>query len=199
MLDGTRKVRDGFGVARSRLRLALLLAVFVPLLLACGSAETATDRAATLLAQGADQAHQRALEERTADPASRDQAAADRLGYAITGGNPTMVVAANGTPLGIDVVTTVGARAQAGGGLSYEQVTLGACLRTTATPGSAAIGARGRGTVETEAVACPDGTMPIADGAPVEATTTDLRTRRSDVPRRGPRGCLRGSHDCPVG
>ena len=199
MLVGTREVCDGFGVARSRRRRASLLVVLAPLLLACGTAETATDRAATLLVRSADQAHQRALEERAADPASRDQAAADRLGYAVTGGNRALVVEAKGTLSGIEVLTTVGARAQAGGGLSYEQATLGACLRTTATAGSTAGGARGRGTVQTEAVPCPDGTVPIAGSAPVEATTTDLRTHRSDVSSSHPRRCLGGSDDCPGG
>lgn len=170
MLDAAHTIQDGRGVPRARLRLALLVAGCVPVLLACSGAETA----------------------------SRDQAAADPLGHAITGGNPTMVVAARGTPLGVEVVTTLATRAEAGGGLSYEQATLGACLRTRATPGSAA-GADERGTVETEAVPCPDGVVPVADGVSVEATTTDLRTRQSDVPRPDPRGCLSGSDECVGG
>ena len=93
----------------------------------------------------------------------------------------------------------IGARAEAGGGLAYDQATIGACLRTRATPGSAAGDAGERGTVDTEAVPCPDGIVPTVDGGPVESVTTDLRTWRSAVPRSGPQGCLSGSGECTGG
>lgn len=197
MLSALRTNPDSPGAARTRRRL-VLLAGCVPVLVACSSADTATRQAAALLEQTAERAHQRALAERAEDPASRDQAAADRLGETIAG-DPTAVVAATPTADGVEVVTTVGARAQAGGGLSYETATLGACLRTTATPGTAAGDPGERGTVTTEAVSCPDRTVPIADSAPVDAITTDLPRLRSDVPRPEPRGCLSGSGDCAGG
>jgi len=156
-------------------------------------------RAAAQLSQGLLEAHQRALTERAADPSSRDEAAAHSLARAVTGGNITAVVSADVTSLGVELITTLGVRAEAGGGLSYEQAALGACLRTTALPGSVSGEADGRGTVRTQAVPCPDGVVPVADGAPVEAVTTALQPRRSDVPAPRTNGCLSGSEDCAGG
>jgi hypothetical protein len=141
------------------------------------------------------EAHRRALAERAADPTGRDQAAADRLGYAVSGGNAAVVISATVVDGGVEVVTMLGARAETGGGLSYEQATVGACVRTRATPGALAADEGGRGTVVTEPVACPEGAAP----APVDALAAGLDTLRSDVPRPEPGGCLGGSGDCPGG
>ena len=142
---------------------------------------------------------QRALAERAADPAGRGQAAADRLASAISGGNAALVLSAQEMAGGVEVVTTIGARAEAEGGLAYDQATIGACLRTRATLGSAAGDAGERGTVDTEAVPCPDGLVPVVDGGPVSSMTTDLRAWRSAVPRPGPQGCMSGSGECTGG
>lgn len=181
-------------------RVALLVSA-TSLLTACASGVTsdAVDQAATDLAQQLVHVHERALSERAADPTGVDAAAADRLGYAITGGNATHVVSATVTPDGVEVVTTVGARAQVGGGLFYEQATLGACLLTRATPGSLTGDVGERGTVSTEAVPCPDGVVPVVDSAPVGATTTEVQGLRSPVPRPVPPPCLSGSDDCEGG
>lgn len=168
------------------------------MLSACGLAESVQDRAAAHLAQGMGEAHERALAERANDPASRGAAAADRLGNAISEGDNSRVVAATATPTTVEVVTTLGVRAEKGGGLTYEQATLGACLRIRATPG-VNTGDADRGTVETAAVPCPEGTVMPADGAPVEAMTTDLPTLRSAVPAPEPEPCFSGSGDCVGG
>jgi hypothetical protein len=178
-------------------RVALLVSA-TALVTACTSGVTtsdAVDQAATDLAQQLVHVHERALSERAADPTGVDAAAAERLGYAITGGNATSVVSATVTPDGVEVVTTVGARAQVGGGLFYERATLGACLLTRATSGSLTGDAGERGTVSTEAVPCPDGVVPVVDSAPVEATTTEVQGLRSPVPRPVSPPCLSGS-DC---
>lgn len=178
-----------------------LLVSATALLVACGAgvASDAVDQAETDLDEQVMFVHERALSERAADPAGVDVAAADRLGYALTGGNAKNVVSASVTPDGVEVLTTAGVRAQVGGGLSYEQATLGACLLTRATPGSRTGDIGKRGTVSTEAVPCPDGIVPVADSAPVEATTTELQDLRSPVPRPDPAPCSSGSGDCVGG
>jgi len=75
-------------------RVALLVSA-TALVAACGAGVTssdAVDQAATDLAQQLLHVHERSLSERAADPTGVDAAAADRLGYAITGGNATNVV-----------------------------------------------------------------------------------------------------------
>lgn len=178
---------------------AALLAGIASSLAACGMTEDAAGRSAQELARGVHQAHQRALAERAADPAGRGQAAADRLASAVSGGNAALVLSAQETSGGVEVVTTIGARAETGGGLAYEQAIVGACLRTRATPGSAAGDAGERGTVNTQGVPCPDGIVPAVDGSPVDSVITDLRARRSAVPGPGPQGCLSGSGECTGG
>lgn len=173
----------------------------IALATACGAGVTssdAVDQAATVLAQQLVHVHERALSERAADPTGVDAAAADRLGIAITGGNAN-VVSATATSDAVEVVTTVGVRAEVGGGLFYEQTTLGACLLTGATPGSPTGGIGERGIVTTEAVPCADGVVPVVDSAPVEATTTELQGLRSPVPRPVSPLCFSGSDDCEGG
>jgi len=143
--------------------------------------------------------HERALNERAADPDAVDAATADRLGTAITGGNAANVVSATATSDGVEVVSTAGVRAEVGGGLFYEQTTLGACLLTPATPGPLTGDIGERGTVTTKAVPCADGVVPLVDSAPVEATTTDVEGLRSPVPRPDAPLCLSGSDDCEAG
>lgn len=185
--------------ARRLARVALLTSA-TALATACGPAGgDAEDRAAADLAQQLVLVHQRALSERAADPAGVDGAAADRLGRAITGGNWASVVSATSSPDAVEILTTAGARAWVGGGLSYQEATSGACFLTRATPGSRAGNVGERGTVSTEAVPCPDGVVPVVDSAPVEVTTTDVPGRRSSVPRPVSPGCPSGSGDCRGG
>jgi hypothetical protein len=92
------------------------------------------------------------------------------------------VVSATATADGVGVLITVGVNAELGGGLFYEQASLGACLQTRATSGAFTGDVGERGTVSTEAVACPDGVVPVTDGQPVEATTTVIEGLRSPVP-----------------
>lgn len=182
-------------------RVALLVSA-TSLVAACSSGVTtgdAVDQAGTNLAQELVRVHERALSERAADPTAVDAAAADRLGYAITGGNATDVVSAAVTPDGVEVVTMSGVRVEVGGGLSYDQATLGACLLTHATPGALTGDIGERGTVSTEAVPCPDGVVPVVESAPVEATTTELQGLSSSVPRPVSPPCLSGSGDCVGG
>lgn len=184
-----------------RASVALLVSA-IALVTACASGVTASDavdQAETALALRLTQAHERALRERAADPTAIDAAAGDRLAYAITGGNAAYVVSATVTPEGVEVVTTVGVRAHVGGGMSYEAATLGVCLRTQAAAGSLTGDAGERGTVSTEAVPCPDSVVPVADSAPVDATTTDLRELYSPVPRPRAAPCFSGSMDCVGG
>lgn len=169
------------------------------LVTACTTASGAVDQARTDLARQVAQAHERALSERTADPSAVDAEAAYRLGYAITGGNAASVVSTTATPDGVEAVTTSGVRAEAGGGLSYAQTSLGACLRTRATRGSPTGEAGERGTVSTEAIPCPEGVVPVVEGASVEATTLELTGLRSFVPRPSSAPCLSGSGDCVGG
>ena len=115
MLDAWCTSPDEHTVARGRMPLALLLTGCLPLVAACGTSATAGEGAATRLEQNVAEVHRRALAERAAEPASRDQAAADRLGRAVSRGNATVVVTASTTPLGVEVVTTVGVRDEAGG------------------------------------------------------------------------------------
>lgn len=179
-----------------------LLVSATALLVACGvgvKSSDAVEQAQTQLDEQVMYVHEQALGQRAGDPTGVDVAAADRLGYAITGGNATSVVSASVTPDGVEVITTAGVRAQVGGGLSYQQATLGACLLTRATPGSPGGDVGERGTVSTEAVPCPDGVVPVADSAPVELTTTELNGLRSPVLRPDPAPCLTGSGDCVGG
>lgn len=185
------------GVPRAA-RVALVVSG-TALVTACATASGAGDQAQTDLAKQVAQAHERALSERTADPTAVDAEAAYRLGYAVTGGNATSIVSTTATPDGVEAVTTSGVRTEAGGGLSYAQTSLGACLRTRATPGSATGDAGERGTVSTEAVPCPDGVVPVVESAPVEATTIELTGLRSPVPRPSTAPCLSGSGDCVGG
>lgn len=178
--------------------LAVLL-IASPALAACATAEDAVAQAEEHLEEGLRQAHERALSERAADPERRDQAAADRLAAAISGGNPGLVIASTTTRDGVEVLSLLSARGQVGGGGSYHQATLGACLRTRAWPGSADAAAGGRGTVVTEAVRCPEGAARLVGGLPVDAFTTELRTLRSDVPPPKQAPCLSGSGDCVGG
>ncbi len=151
------------------------------------------------LAQGLSQAHHRALAERAADPVSRDDAAANRLAHVITSGNARALLSAAATPEGVEVLITIAGRAEVGGALSYQQATLGMCVRTRVTPGSPSGDVGERGTVTTEAVPCPDGVIPVVEDHPVRTTTTALERLSSPVPRPAGTACVSGSGDCPGG
>jgi hypothetical protein len=182
-------------------RVALLVAGVV-LVGACGSGGPGDDPRELAVAQLDDvleRAHERALQERAADPTAGGAMAAERLGRAVTGGNAANVVSTTATDEGLEVITTIGVRTQVGGGLSYVQVSLGACLRTRATPGAPSGEGGLRGTVSTEAVACPDGVLPLAEGVPVDATSTQLDRLRTPVPADIGRPCPSGARYCSGG
>lgn len=167
----------------------------------CGGGMTdgARDGAAVALEEAVVRVHEAALGVRAEDPAAVDTAAADNLGEALTGGDPAFLVSTATTADGVEAVTTAGVRVEEGGGLFYQQVTLGACLLTSATAGSPTGNVGERGTVTTEAVACPDGVTPVVDTAPVEATTVEIDHLQSPVPMPRPTPCFSGSGDCGAG
>ena len=152
--------------------------------------------AAVALEEAVVRVHEAALGVRAEDPAAVDTAAAQNLAYTLTGGNPASLVSTAVTADGVQAITTAGVRIEEGGGLSYQQATLGVCLLTSATAGSPTGDVGERGTVTTEAVACPDGVTPIVDSAPVEATTIEIDHLQSPVPMPRPTPCLSGSGDC---
>ncbi|MCC2321685.1 hypothetical protein [Cellulomonas xiejunii] len=100
----------------------------------------------------------------------------------------------------VELVVAIAMRAldDAGG---YGEGMVGACMRTTATTGSAdgAVGERGH--VTTEEVDCPDGLVPVREG--VEARiVTGLPEGSDDVPlpvEDVDMTCYSGSGDCPGG
>lgn len=167
----------------------------------CGGGMTdgARDGAAVALEEAVVRMHETALGVRAEDPAAVGTAAALKLGRSLTGGNPGLLVSTAMTADGVEAVTTAGIRVEEGGGLFYRQVTLGACLLTSATAGSPTGDVGERGTVTTEAVACPDGTTPVVDSAPVEATTVEIGPLQSPVPMSRPTPCFSGSGDCEAG
>lgn len=179
-----------------------LVVAGVVLISGCGSGGLgagAHEVAVGQLDQGLERAHARALQQRAADPTAGGATAAESLGQAITGGSTENVVSTTVTDEGLEVVTTIGVRTQAGGGLSYEQVSLGACLRTRTTPGSPSEEIGFGGTVSTEAVVCPSGVLPVAEGAPVDATTTQLHRLSTPVPEGTGQPCPSGSGECAGG
>ena len=189
----------GAPVVALRVRAASLLSA-IALLAGCSSVTTseASDRAHASLRRLAVHVHERALSERAGDPTAAGAAAARRLGDAVTGGNPASLVSAKVTANGVEVVTTIGVQTEVGGGLGYEQTTLGACLlisATTAPDGDITE----RGTVSTEAIPCPDGVVPLVDSAPVETTTMALERVSSAVPTPKRRPCSSGSGNCESG
>lgn len=100
------------------------------------------------------------------------------------------------------LVLPVAARVINGGGLSYTDVSLGGCIRVTATVGrtDGKVGERGR--VTTEPVPCPPGVTLEADGHQAKETGTGISVIQDDVPEapyeRKP--CLSGSPaDCVGG
>ncbi len=189
---------DAAGVGAVRGAVALGVTT---LLGGCGGVMTSDARggAEAALAEAVVRVHERALDVRAADPAAVDTAAADNLADALTGGNPASLVSTAVTAEGVEVLTTAGVRVEEGGGLFYEQATLGACLLTSATAGSSAGDVGERGTVTTEAVACPAGMTPVVDSAPVQATTIEVERLESPVPMSRPAPCFSGSDDCEGG
>jgi hypothetical protein len=167
---------------------AAALACGVAVLSGCGA--SARDRAEADLQDRLDGVHGGFLERRALDPTSTGAAAADSLdhwGYSLQ------------TTYAEDSVTflrTIDARVETGGGLWYEQVSLGACVEVVVGYGA---GGDDRGTVRTEPVACPAGTELPGTRGPA-GTVPDLDGRSDDVglPPYVPPVCHSGG-DCSRG
>jgi hypothetical protein len=184
-----------------RLAEFLLLGTAAAVLAGCAKDATslAADQAEATLAEAILLEHEDALSHRAADPTAVDAAAADRLAASLSGGDPKLLVSARTTGESVEVVTTVGVRAHSSG-FSSADTSLGACLLTTVTPGSLTGDTGERGTVSTEPVPCPEGVVPVAEGSPVEAITTEAERLESPVPRPRTRPCHSGgSNDCESG
>lgn len=143
----------------------------VPLVALCltlglsGCGASAEEQATEDLQARLDGVHGGFLERRAQDPAPTGEAAQqslDRYGYSVQ------------TSFHEDSITfvrTIDASAFTGGGLSYDQVDLGACLLVTVAYGSGG----DLGSVSTEPVTCPAGTD-LPGGRTVE-----LESRSDDV------------------
>jgi hypothetical protein len=167
---------------------ALLIAVA---LTGCG--RSAEEQAHADVQDRLDGMHAGYLAERARDPASTGAAALEELdpyGYALS-------AAAEGDT--ITLVHAVGSVVETGGGLSYEQVSVGACIQVSIRAGD---GGDDHGSVTTEAVACPEGTRFRTEKGDtgVDVVSTDLDGRSDDVGEPPPRRsvCLSGEL-CTVG
>jgi hypothetical protein len=153
---------------------ALLVAVTLT-----GCAASPEERAHANVQDRLDQMHGGYLAARARDPFSTGTAALaelDPYGYALS-------ASTDGDT--ITLVHAVGSVVESGGGLSYEQVSVGACLRVTIRAGT---GGDDRGSVRTEAVGCPEGTLFDTEKGveDVLVVTTDLESRSDDVGRPPP-------------
>jgi len=139
-----------------------------------GCAASPEERAHANVQDRLDGVHGGFLERRTHDPTSTGPAAVeslDRYGYSLE------------TTVGPDEITflrAVGSVVESGGGLSYEQVSVGACVLVTVRFGE---GGSDRGSVTTEPVRCPEGVQFDTEKGvhTVDVVTTDLETRSDDV------------------
>jgi len=162
--------------------------------LLCGCAESVDDELARTLQDRLDSRHGHYLQDRSHDPYSTGREALESLdpyGYALE---------ARVEDDSVVLVEAIGVRAQRGGGLSYEQRSLAACLEVTVEPGE---GGRDRGHVRTEPVDCPDG-VEVRDTMWVEGSaqdlTTDLDGRSDSVPEPEPdRAVCHSGDDCTQG
>ena len=175
-------------MVRTPAAVVVALACSVAALAGCGA--STQERAEAQLQDRLDGVHGGFLERRALDPTATGTAAADSLdhwSYSLQ------------TTYAEDSVTflrTIDAKVETGGGLWYEQVSLGACVEVVVEYGD---GGDDRGTVTTEPVACPAGTdLPGADGP--AGTVTDLDGRSDDVgvPPYVPPVCYSGG-DCSRG
>jgi hypothetical protein len=123
-------------------------AVLVPALLVTGCASI-EDEARSRVQDRLDGMHQGYLDARARDPYSSGSAALENLDPY----DQALERSAEGDT--ITLVHAVGWVVERGGGLSYEQVSAGACIRVTIRAGE---GGDDRGSVTTESVGCPAGT-----------------------------------------
>lgn len=177
----------------------MLMGVVGAALTACAQSEagTAAD-ASDQLSAAAQSLHQTILSVRAREPAATGppaiQAVLGRSGLGSGQGS----TGPNGETV---LVLPVTARAIHGGGLSYTDVSLGGCLRVTATVGRADGGVGERGRVTTEPVPCPPGVNLEVDGHQAKEAGTGIGVMQDDVPEAPyeRRPCLSGSPDNCVG
>lgn len=139
-----------------------------------GCAASPEERAHANVQDRLDGVHGGFLERRTHDPTSTGAVALESLdpyGYSLE------------TTVGPDEITflrAVGSVVESGGGLSYEQVSIGACVMVTVRFGE---GGSDRGSVTTEPIQCPEGVQFDTEKGvqSVDVVTTDLTTRSDDV------------------
>ena len=180
--------------------LSLLTGIGLAGLTACAASEASTtEDAAEKVSALAQDVHQTILSVRARNPALTGAPAIE------AGIGNTKIYAGRGT-IGPNKETVwvlpVAARVINGGGLSYTDVTLGGCLRVTATVGRTAgkVGERGR--VTSEPVPCPADMTLEADGHVAKEIGVVIDALRDDVPeapyeRRpcisgAPQGCVGG-------
>jgi len=168
-------------------------------LTACAPAEAGTEEdASETVSALAERVHQTILSVRAREPALTGASAIE------AGIGNTKIYAGRGStgPNKETVwVLPVTARVINGGGLSYTDVTLGGCLRVTATVGRAAgkVGERGR--VTSEPVPCPAGMTLEADGHIAKEIRIGIDILRDDVPETPyeRRPCISGAPENCVG
>jgi hypothetical protein len=138
----------------------------------CSLTQTIEERAEAELQDRLESVHESFLHARSLDPTSTGAAALEALdpyGDAVASSTDRDVVT---------LVETIGVRIIEGGGLDYEDLGLGACIRVRVEAGS---GGADRGHVTTEPVRCPRGVDVVVDGYPVDEVTTALEGRSDDV------------------
>jgi hypothetical protein len=153
-------------------RYAVVLFALVGLLAGCGA--TAEEEARAKVQDRLDGMHQSYLEARARDPYSRGPSALETLdpyGQALESSTDGDT---------ITLVQAVGWVVERGGGLSYEQVSVGACIRVTIRAGA---GGDDRGSVTTEPVSCRRHTEFETNKGDqdVAVETTDLDSHSDDV------------------
>ncbi|MGY2067788.1 hypothetical protein [Blastococcus sp. SYSU DS0619] len=150
-----------------------------------GCAASIEDRAADDLQEWLDGAHEGHLHRRALDPTSTGAAALQALdpyGYALRSSAEGDV---------ITLVRTIATEIEEGGGWSYTQYSVGACIEIRIEAGT---GGSDRGHVQTEPVECPPGVVVEFEGGPVDEVITDLDGRSDDVeePPYDPPVCISG-------
>jgi hypothetical protein len=184
------------------MRLSGSLLVVVAVLGTCGcglgplSAEAA---AAASLEVAVAAVHEEVLEVRSRDPETTGRAVSESIVERLSDVEGVTASVATADSDGAAVDVAVGILSESGGGWTYDQRTLGACLRVTAEPGDPHGDVGQRGSVTTVPVPCADARWPTVSSSPVDAVTTDLDTLSDDVPRADPRPCWGTSGYCPGG
>jgi hypothetical protein len=100
----------------------------------------------------------------------------------------------------VEVVLTVASSAENGGGLSYTQAVVGACIAIEVVPGDGVEDGH-RGQVTTTTVPCPAGLEPENGGSAASQVERDFGVLHDDVPAEShvPGPCYGTTGDCPGG